>query len=876
MSNIATILDSPVEFIQNFSALRIAAQQTLRSKVGQVWSDYNDSDPGMTILDQLLYALTELGYCTDFTIEDVLTNAKGEIDLDGQFFTADEILTTSALSANDYRKLLLDRLDSVNQVFVSNINHTLVFHLIVSTRADPDDVLRQCFQWLGENRNVGEHIAYPQLLTPLNVDLSQSIIVVQTTGDIEAVRQLIEHSLMQSSMGRFDRYAYRAVLDQAPADAFSGPPMNEGWILEEDLDSYSSLPQFISAHALNKQISATPGVESAKIRLPEQLSYLTIPDGRYPSFSGFDEISITAVQADPVSNRALKSLTTAQHDVSNSIAIRPQPPKGVWRDIENYYSIQHTFPSQYSIGCGESSGNWPTFRLAQINQLKGYLLAFDQVLANQFSQLANVGTLFSFDDHFEFAQSGDEVLDEIPYREFPATYFTQPLYEVPGVKALLAGSESFDFVRDDDGQAGHAAWQQYKADPFNTYMLGLSKGAESSTTLLERRNHMLDHLLARHGVAATDIDKLILQPQWRGDLMITRIVLKTVLMQNYQKLSFNRAQGYNVTDGQRLGTPGRYRLLPDALVALADLSLTKDESAAVLSMVNQGYSTKDSLKVELTNILQAHTAAVGYVENMPINDGNGTILSIQRERSERNGVLNLRRLTHSLRVTDTQLQRTSTFEIEADLRLGLRHHLRLVRHTLQSILLDKKCLLWMIQTSIAEPFTQAGTGLTIYRGQDSDKIYVDGVCLAEIEHVVDSWPKTYQLHLDQLQWLYYDSRSLILVEEALLIAAQTHTHEQYELGQFTPLWLNPLTIRTVFPQWISLYHSPGFKKDWNTSTQLLLPAHLRVGCVELLPFSQFSEMILHYCDFYNNFEGMPNRTAAGAAIAIAESLDVLS
>jgi hypothetical protein len=36
---------------------------------GNIWTDYNEHDPGVTILEQLCYALTELGYKTNFNIE---------------------------------------------------------------------------------------------------------------------------------------------------------------------------------------------------------------------------------------------------------------------------------------------------------------------------------------------------------------------------------------------------------------------------------------------------------------------------------------------------------------------------------------------------------------------------------------------------------------------------------------------------------------------------------------------------------------------------------------------------------------------------------------------------------------------------------------
>ena len=38
---------------------------------GKIWTDYNYHDPGVTFLEYLTYAITDLGYRTDFPVEDL-------------------------------------------------------------------------------------------------------------------------------------------------------------------------------------------------------------------------------------------------------------------------------------------------------------------------------------------------------------------------------------------------------------------------------------------------------------------------------------------------------------------------------------------------------------------------------------------------------------------------------------------------------------------------------------------------------------------------------------------------------------------------------------------------------------------------------------
>ncbi|GAB5472432.1 MAG: hypothetical protein Mars2KO_05310 [Maribacter sp.] len=95
-----------IEFIQNLS--------------GKIWTDHNTHDPGITILELLCYALTDLGYRTSFEMKDLLTKPGGGFDLPeiSGFFPAHEILTTNPLTITDYRKLLV-KLEGVKNAWLN-------------------------------------------------------------------------------------------------------------------------------------------------------------------------------------------------------------------------------------------------------------------------------------------------------------------------------------------------------------------------------------------------------------------------------------------------------------------------------------------------------------------------------------------------------------------------------------------------------------------------------------------------------------------------------------------------------------------------------------------------------------------------------------
>jgi hypothetical protein len=76
----------------------------------KIWTDYNSHDPGITILEVLCYAITDLGHRSNQKIEDILTPDPSNPALRDikNFFTASEILPNKPLTITDLRKLIID------------------------------------------------------------------------------------------------------------------------------------------------------------------------------------------------------------------------------------------------------------------------------------------------------------------------------------------------------------------------------------------------------------------------------------------------------------------------------------------------------------------------------------------------------------------------------------------------------------------------------------------------------------------------------------------------------------------------------------------------------------------------------------------------
>ncbi|NEQ54290.1 MAG: hypothetical protein F6K11_29870, partial [Leptolyngbya sp. SIO3F4] len=93
----------------NFQVLRDIGIERLQALSSDLWTDYNLHDPGVTILEVLCYAITDLGYRNNFDIQDLLAlNPQDSASQENNFFTPDELLTCNPVTDLDLRKRIID------------------------------------------------------------------------------------------------------------------------------------------------------------------------------------------------------------------------------------------------------------------------------------------------------------------------------------------------------------------------------------------------------------------------------------------------------------------------------------------------------------------------------------------------------------------------------------------------------------------------------------------------------------------------------------------------------------------------------------------------------------------------------------------------
>jgi hypothetical protein len=113
MQQSTTIQKNPLlSNASNYQLLRKTGLEYIEQLGAGIWTDYNIHDPGITFLEMLCYAITDLGYRSSLNIKDILAEPLTKIPKDPPerqgFFTAREILTINPWTNTDFRKLLID------------------------------------------------------------------------------------------------------------------------------------------------------------------------------------------------------------------------------------------------------------------------------------------------------------------------------------------------------------------------------------------------------------------------------------------------------------------------------------------------------------------------------------------------------------------------------------------------------------------------------------------------------------------------------------------------------------------------------------------------------------------------------------------------
>jgi hypothetical protein len=582
---------APLDINEEFKRLKEKALAIIQDHSDAEWTNMNMNDPGVNVVELVCYGLAELDCCIDLPVADILAEPGDKLSIKDQFFLPEKILTTSPVTIEDYRKYLIDGIEEIKNVIIiadiksaGNVyNVYLFFDESINDTKKIKEICETAFYYLNQSRNLGELFNMPIILIPQqflawgSIELEDVVVGKDAIAFLNELKQLIRTYIFPEVEPVGYNESTRNGI--SPNEIFNGPLLKTGWLpgnltgtkrdkinsieLEEIIRNIPGVINVnIGGYSLPNETEIT-GIISTSI---DQLITIdlvqSITKGSlkiYPMLSSF---SADPVLNDQLLNGDLNRSGEFKHNIEPgaSVCVQTSLPEVKYMDIIKYSSIQNTFHGITADGEKEDPGAVTSIQPIKSKQLIGYLALFDQVLANQHAQIANLNRLFSFKNtsailinhHLTPGILKDEsgranAHFPSPFEDFSPTYFYQPLYDVPNIEPLLKDNDIFNFGLDvgSEKELEQKSWELYKKDPYNSYISGLMKMVEDEKTCLTRRNDILDHLLARHGESPLLFNSLIDGLSYSGNNLKDQVIIKSNYLQNLELLSYYRMKGYD-------------------------------------------------------------------------------------------------------------------------------------------------------------------------------------------------------------------------------------------------------------------------------------------------------------------------------------------
>jgi hypothetical protein len=455
---------------------------------GKKWTDYNLHDPGVTILEQLCFALTDTLYRTEYSVPDLLTSPDRQLHYaDISLHAPKDILPSRPVTTEDYRRILFSEVLELDNVWVEPIakkegQFCCGLHRILaapdsrSSKEREQQLKSAIAEIYARHRNLCEDIGEIVMLRPVLCHLEATICL---DGDVDPGKVLAEiyHHCGKETAACPEIIAYAdAAQKEQSAELFNGPLL--GGRIGDFPQTSPIFPSLVRIFSLLKETAGVERVERFRFSEDKVELKKILADGGRPCYRlAIPENRDAAKIRLTKNNREIawswtrfrarldklnfyeRTLRQQQMRQKESAADCLYPlPSGTCRNPGQYSSIQNLFPDIYGINANGVPENYPAEAKAAAAQLKAYLLPFEQILANYLAQLENLPRLFSTQDMRQ-------------------SYYQQKLNssKVPGIDSVLAqDAETF-----------------------------LEKLYRQFDNYRYRKSRFLDYLLALHGESFT-------------------------------------------------------------------------------------------------------------------------------------------------------------------------------------------------------------------------------------------------------------------------------------------------------------------------------------------------------------------------------------
>lgn len=453
---------------ERFAALKAHGVQLAQQISGNSWSDYNAHDPGITILEQLCYAITELTFHADFDVADLLLNDEGLIDYQAQsLHLPEEVFPCRPTTAVDLRKMLLDEVKEIDNVWLSIENVTGdtesdgygLYRAAVrrngSSGLDDEALLGKIFNAFNRHRNLCEDLGQVTILEDRSCILHAQV-EVDSSQHVDELLAEIYFNCSEYVSGNIPLKSYDKALAEGSSleQLFDGPLtqhglfdlQHDGMVFDEILvptlfSIINEICGVVHIKELSLEVDGERFYEAYARGDGERVLSLNFPcNAASVTIELFRNGGVLPVSIDVVRKcyQEMGYRKNSMREVAQNFAALYSLPQGKVRGLGHYTSIQEHFPVIYGINRYGASGE-SLARVAQTRQLKSYLLLFEQLMANFSATCARLDKLYSTDNS-QRQTYGYCVIDEQTISGIDLLYPERP---AEAIARILSGYDNY-------------------------------------------------------------------------------------------------------------------------------------------------------------------------------------------------------------------------------------------------------------------------------------------------------------------------------------------------------------------------------------------------------------------------------------------------
>lgn len=505
---------------------------------GKIWTDYNYHDPGVTFLEYLTYALTDLGYRTNFPIEDLFLFGSDDFDSikENLLFGPAAAFSSTPIQMSDYRKLIIDRIKLVANAWVIPIQDNKMglkglFEIFIECAEDLSDIelhylKKEVADLFHANRLLGHDLEEVFILKKVYLSLEGAVsIESDALGELVMAKiYAVLDSYINPQVQFHDPMNLWKVQGFSPEKVFSGPLPKYGFVFEEALTEKIDAIYLSRIKELILSVEGVKEIRSLQLfknGLPVFDNFVRFEKTEFPKIHFLNELTDTfqskvsllknnvAYEIDAVITKQLLSseISSSTKFYHQELQYEDKLPTGRFSldQLKKHFPIHNELPQFFGVGKNGVSKNSSREIQASALQVSAYLYFFEQIMASYLAQLSGLRMLFRPKNSIE-------------------SYFNQLPIEISNLDQLVSDIGALEET--------------------------MKESSELNEDYLDRKNRLLDHILARFG---EQIDEVSLKKigrsnalETQGDWLLSALETKVNLLTEIIELGQSKAKGFDM------------------------------------------------------------------------------------------------------------------------------------------------------------------------------------------------------------------------------------------------------------------------------------------------------------------------------------------